>query len=84
MIELQIFNLAVQPHLHKADVGSSALQLVGVLVALLPTVKCCRSGGLLVQKPIKSTTAEHSTNVHKCTSAPILATLCWWLVPLLN
>lgn len=28
------------------------------------TVECCRSGGLLAQKPIKSTTAEHSTNVH--------------------
>lgn len=28
------------------------------------TVECCRSGGFLAQKPIKSTTAEHSTNVH--------------------
>lgn len=32
MIELQIFNLAVQPHLHKADVGSSALQLSSIQV----------------------------------------------------
>jgi hypothetical protein len=32
MIELQIFNLAVQPHLHKADVGSSALQLSPIQV----------------------------------------------------
>jgi hypothetical protein len=29
------------------------------------TVECCRSGGFIAQKPIKSTTAEHSTNVHK-------------------
>ena len=34
-------------------------------VVVLPlTVECCRSGGFIVQKPIKSTTAEHSTNVH--------------------
>ena len=32
MIEEQIFNLAVQPHLHKADVGSSALQLSPIQV----------------------------------------------------
>lgn len=32
MIELQMFNLAVQPHLHKADVGSSALQLSQIQV----------------------------------------------------
>ena len=32
MIELQIFNLAIQPHLHKADVGSSALQLSQIQV----------------------------------------------------
>ena len=32
MIELQMFNLAVQPHLHKADVGSSALQLSPIQV----------------------------------------------------
>ena len=28
------------------------------------TVECCRSGGFIAQKPIKSTTVEHSTNVH--------------------
>ena len=32
MIELQMFNLAVQPNLHKADVGSSALQLSSIQV----------------------------------------------------
>lgn len=32
MVELQMFNLAVQPHLHKADVGSSALQLSPIRV----------------------------------------------------
>lgn len=32
MIELQILNLLLQPHLHKADVGSSALQLSPIQV----------------------------------------------------
>lgn len=32
MIELQMLNLALQPHLHKADVGSSALQLSSIQV----------------------------------------------------
>jgi len=32
MLELQMFNLAVQPHLHKADVDSSALQLLPIQV----------------------------------------------------
>ena len=32
MIELQMLNLAVQLHLHKADVGSSALQLSSIQV----------------------------------------------------
>jgi hypothetical protein len=32
MIELQMLNLLLQPHLHKADVGSSALQLSPIQV----------------------------------------------------
>jgi hypothetical protein len=34
------------------------------------TVECCRSGGFIAENPIKSTTAEHSTNVHKMHVCP--------------
>ena len=41
------------------------IRIIGKRMQLLhTTAECCRSGGFIAQKPIKSTTVEHSTNVH--------------------